>query len=64
MNDKSFSMFEADLRANVIICTVCNHMFIVNENQPCEHLKTLANDCKDWIKNDCSTNTKTGQSLC
>ena len=40
-----------DLKPTTIICTVCGNVFSVNdkETSPCEHLKQLAEECKDWI---------------
>jgi hypothetical protein len=40
------------LKPTTIICTVCGNVFSVNDKDtsPCEHLKKLAEECKDWIE--------------
>ena len=48
---EAFSAIEKhDLKVNTIICTVCNHVFVVSdkESKPCTHLRKLAEECKDW----------------
>ena len=40
------------LKPATIICSVCGCVISINdkETSPCEHLKQLAEECKDWIE--------------
>lgn len=33
-----------------IVCTICGYGYTPGKNEPCSHIKKVAEECKDWIK--------------
>ena len=56
MNDLVETLVEAfaeienhDLKATVLICTVCGYV-LLEKTKPCKHLLEMVENCDEWLK--------------